>query len=108
MTEKEKSLKLAELMGWKLVTIFGDADWNIVREPALLNNDEFPVLEPYVYGADGLAQFAAILLKFPDVMTFVSYEADTTLKMYNGLELKEPTQSNILDEILRMNGVKID
>ena len=95
MNEQEKSLELAELMGWKLVTIFGDADWHIVREPAFLNNDKFPVLEPYAYDADGLAQFAAILLKFPEVFEDFMYEFI-------------PTQSNILDEILRMNGVEID
>ena len=58
---------------------------------------------------NGRAQFAAILLRFPKVMErFVeAYEVE-----YEAIEIEiineQPTQANILDEILRMNGKEID
>ncbi len=90
MDKKEKSLKLAELMGWKLKErkIAGlMVVHEIVNDEPLRFHKAF--LEPYDFDVNGLAQFAAILLKFPGVMW--DWE-------------KEPTQANILDAVLRMEG----
>jgi len=97
MNEQEKSLKLAELMGWDIkVDPLGFAYFEC-------NNGK---LVPYELSRNGLAQFAAILLKFPEVMhAYVSkYQAHGNPSDILRWKRK-PTQANILDEILRMNGV---
>jgi len=97
MNEQEKSLKLAELCPdiwafWK-----PEKDWN-----------------PYSESINGLAQFAAILLKFPEVMcslvpiTYFDADEDERKSLRKTMNYNGPTQANILDEILRMNGVEID
>jgi len=95
MKEKEKSLELSKLMGWDVTEIRGNK--------VICNNIEFQGqrLEPYAQSSYGLAQFAAILLKFPLAMQ------QMTSFIGIGPWLREPTQSNILDEILRMSGVKL-
>jgi len=96
MNEKEKSIALAKLIGWK--GYFADfAHYDFVWDC----NPDFDCtqykLEPYEKSEEGLAQFAAILLKFPEAFNKAS-------GFWHKLE---PTQEAILDEILRMNGVKI-
>jgi len=80
MNEKEKSLELAKLMGW--------------REK----------INPY--GKGGLAQFAAILLKFPEVFEYAEGGGYLKPTEHGGCDMA-PTQENILDEILKINGVNI-
>ena len=65
---------------------------------------------PYNDTDRGLAQFAAIMLKFfPVVMTRLSFVECIVNGscMQNMSQPIAPTQANILDEILRMNGVAI-
>jgi len=99
MNTQEKSLKLAELMGWK-------PKWNNMACEGVPKIFDYGFLEPYASGNNGRAQFAAILLKFPEVM------GRHDLYMWNhpngaAIGATEPTQANILDEILRMNGVDV-
>jgi len=102
MKEKEKSLELAKLMKWDVVTLNGDSDWYVVLE-AILKLDEYPVLEPYSPRGEGLAQFGAILLQFPEVFEYASGGGFIQCKdVYI-----RPTQESILDGILMMNGVTI-
>ena len=107
MTELEKSLALAKLMGWELRSNHerieaGMVDFEITNDPNLTGT----ILCPYKSNPTGLSQFAAILLKYPEVMVSKGrlFKGDPT--SYNTWE-KEPTQQNILDEILRMNGVEV-
>ena len=96
MTEQEKSLKLSELMGWRLYE----------NEGKFFTHD-MGCLCPYneLPRGSGRAQFAAILLRFPEVMArFVGVKNEYEITM---LPWNEPTQANILDEILRMNGVDV-
>jgi len=94
MTEQEKSLKLAELMGW-----------SIFEGKRFLHTGE--ELEPYADTRSGLAQFAAILLKFPEAMTSYGMKCDGSVYLCDSPDDCPPTQTNILDEILRMNGVDV-
>ena len=92
MTEQEKSLELARLMGFSVISVKG--------QEGLFWHDTFrdaPMpYEPYDLCPNGLAQFAAILLKFQEVVReFPQWTEDF-----------ECTQANILDEILRVNGVE--
>jgi len=96
MTEQEKSLKLAELMGWE---VGPDGKGNVVFYEVEDFGGCGSRLQPYAHYEDGLAQFAAILLKFPDVMQGIDYEWHA----YPA----EARQRVILDEILRMNGVDV-
>jgi len=99
MTKQEKSLKLAELMGWE---VYG-ANNNIIQQPFERTMSE---LQPYLQTTYGLAQFAAIILKFPMVMTHLIEKPYRKSKQYEGEEdfriVKKPTQEQILDEILKM------
>jgi len=92
MNEKEKSLKLAKLMRWRV-----DKDGCTY----LFDSGLQPV-NPYDTGAYGLSQFAAILLKFPEMMLVWQryFDPDSQEPRY----ILEPTQAIILDEILRMYG----
>jgi len=87
MNETEKSLKLAKLMRWRV-----DNDGC-----AYLFDSGLQPVNPYDTGAFGLSQFASILLKFSEVFSVKRYGD-------NKWDWDDPTQSNILDEILRMNG----
>lgn len=96
MTEIEKSRKLAELMGWKvMVSTMGTKPKHMVN----MGSSEWYTLRPYNSDHWGLAQFAAILLKYPHVFEYAKGGG-----YING---KEPTQENILDEVLRINGIDI-
>jgi len=96
-TEEQKSLALAELMGWNLEPnpysngTYADEDmqWNL----GVLGKTHSDGLYPYEHHVFGLAQFAAILLELKTPFFVRTWSA--------GLE---PTQTNILDEILRMEG----
>jgi len=122
--EKQRSLALAELMEWQL-------------EPDILSDDGYPYLKydpanpiclshlsPYKHSVCSKAQFAIILLKFPEVMVNLCESVKLTTKGYDEwadgdcqfpapdyerdvvISLKcEPTQANILDEILAINGL---
>ena len=102
MNEQEKSIKLAELMGWERKPnpysngAYADEDYVWDVDVRLING-----VYPYASHEFGLAQFAAILLKFPEVMIRFMWGGE------HGKYFINPTQSNILDEILRMNGVEI-
>jgi len=100
MNEHEKLLKLAELMAWKVAV--SDEYLKVDK----FGNGVFTPFNPYTRGQDGLSQFAAILLKFPQVMMQFAFdkEKDRWLGTVDGdLFHGEPTQENILDEILRMH-----
>jgi len=107
MNTQEKSLKLAELMGWE--TGFDELmgwQWN--------KGGVGECLRPYETDILGLSQFAAILLKFREVMLHFKWryrpivlDAESKVrakKIWN----MQPTQTNILNEILRMNNYEID
>ena len=116
MNTQDKSLKLAELMKWEVEDF-----------PSLIGRGSSPLIASHefkgewvrIYPDDSdnhddkilsLAQFAAILLKFPEVMArIVNYE-ESLWEWYPSADANghlEPTQANILDEILRMNGVDV-
>jgi len=101
MNEQEKSLELAEVMGWERSELGGVSFWEGE------NIDLYhTTLCPYSSCNAGKAQFAAILLRFPEVMerfTEAGSMLDDATMMRNGMK---PTQANILDEILRMNGIE--
>ena len=102
MNEQEKSLKLAELMGWPM--------WSL-RPKDMLDTELIKGfgahLCPYKETKHGLAQFAAILLRFPEVMAKIIV-VDTSSDGDDFVKLRiKPTQANILDEILKLNGVEI-
>ena len=106
MNEHKKSLKLAELMEWevKYLNIYDESEafvFTAIPERGS-RAKYFTGLNPYNATDVGLAQFAAILLKFPEVFP-------ERLESYVGFEgwFKKPTQANILDEILAMSGVEI-
>lgn len=99
MNEKEKSLGLARLMG--IVT----EDRGLLCVQGTFAGDQYngmpEIWQPYAQNKNGLAQFAAILLRFPDVMhRFGCCEA-------HDFDEIAATQTNILDEILRMNEVEL-
>lgn len=85
LTTQEKSLALAELMGWE---VQGHAIKLIWSEPERCSVE----LCPYTNYIAGLAQFAAILLKYQEA----AFET-------SGL-LSNPTQADYLDTVLRMEG----
>jgi len=119
-TIEEKSLMLAELMGWKIITPTNKNIINSRRVPTIMETGGMRGLPlmPYKKSPTGLAQAAAIFFKFPKVMTrFVSADCDEggfngfvimNYEHYQASDEDVPTQSNILDEILRMNGKEID
>jgi len=92
--EKQKSLALAELVNFKLN---GFPLWITGSELRMQSNPKIafnwdPEFNPYSETTDGLAQFAAILLK---------YLQDEYMPP---LLMCEPSQANILDEILHNRG----
>jgi len=121
MTEQEKSLKLAELMGWdlKLLKNFVRQENDELKSYHICTSQvdgcdmwEYVKFNPYSSSVEGLAQFAAILLKFPEVIfslvEVTSIVTGRDMGHENRWYYYDFNQSNILDEILRMNGVKID
>ena len=116
MNEHDKSLALAKLMGWS--TSCG-------RVHCTFEGKYFfggGVLHPYAKTEEGLAQFSAILLKFPDVVSkFVCTEGHTDehatsaerYERYGGMfqgfiTAEKPfTQEAVLDEVLHMSGVEL-
>jgi len=91
MKTKEKSLELAKLMGWDIAIHGGDRETPMVK----ISSHKWWALEPYANRDGGLAQFAAIALKFPFVFGLTK-EGDHDML---------PTQERILDEILRRESV---
>lgn len=90
-TVEEKAFLLAELMGWEVYAV-GKIYTIAITEK----------LNPYDSKSnEGLSQFAAILLKFPEVMRYPEYFTDDERNWI------KPTQSQILDTILEMNGVEL-
>jgi len=97
VSEEKKSLALAELMGWALEPMSPNGKWGMRYSCAGLHT--YP-LQPYKNNPIGLAQFAAILLKFNIAHRFTSG--------YSGLgAYGKWTQKGILDEVLLMNGVEV-
>jgi len=104
MKEQEKSIKLAKLMGWDMSDVLGkDYITTSMGQPEFLAQ---MCLRPYGSMPNDLAQFAAILLKFPEVMWSLGSNPEGLLNIPTQW-FNKPTQSNILDEILKLNGVKI-
>ncbi|MES0445025.1 MAG: hypothetical protein ABUJ92_00630 [Desulfobacterales bacterium] len=96
MNEQEKSIKLAKLMGWEL-------DGGCLAKTCGKDLRYF-TLNPYADNDHG--QFKAIILNFPAwVSRTVKFPNENPCFMGNHNLLY---QDNILDEILRMNGVDID
>jgi len=95
MNEKEKSLELSKLMGWR-VHVY---DTHVNFEGGVIDG----VLQPYEKNKSGLAQFGVILLNNIEVFEYAS--AGGFIQYKDGYI--KPTQENILDEILLMNGVKL-
>jgi len=91
MNEKEKSLELSKLMGWR-VHVY---DTHVNFDGGVIDG----VLQPYEKNKSGLAQFGAILLQFTEV--FDEFDGGRYAWEY------KPTQESILDEILLLNGVKL-
>jgi len=110
--ETQKSLALAELMGWEINNAANASEpVSVCTDYAVSTIDSQPTsywLQPYEHTAVGLAQFAAILLKFPRVFcrfTQGDFDGFTSLLFDDGYHDKlEPTQANVLDEILKMQG----
>jgi len=109
--ETQKSLALADLMGWEINHAANASEHISVRTDYAVSIDSQQTsywLQPYERTAVGLVQFAAILLKFPRVICrFTEGDLDgfTSLLFDDGYHDKlEPTQANFLDEILRMQG----
>lgn len=94
-TEEEKSLALAELMG-----LIVSEDNSVMSRNAFDRSHDWKVYNPYEGNIAGLAQFAAILLRFPEVFDSVE---DVIISCEDGA-MRPFNQANILDEILRMNG----
>jgi len=101
MTETEKSLAWAKIMGWP------------ANDPFF----ELGTINPYDNDYLGRAQFAAILLKHPEIMkSFCHIEPEIDLVEHDNpindywiqFDTNLATQTNILDEGLRMHGVDID
>jgi len=86
-------------MGWKVYEkSFGDI-YHLVKA-----YDYGVALRVYDDVEEGLAQFAAILLKFPEVMACQFRLVSLSSGSYFSRDVTvKPTQANILDEILRMN-----
>ena len=84
-TIEERSLMLARLMGRSAY------------------NQNMNSWRPYSDGTIGRAQFAGILLRFPEVMDEILNHPEKGKRF-----TIDPTQANILDAILRMNGYDID
>ena len=108
MNTQDKSLKMAELMG---VTICVGHTSAINDCNGLSIGKEW---HPYDDWVEGRSQFAAILLKFPEVMLRFKWryrpivlDAESKARAKKIWNI-QPTQANILDEILRMNGVNMD
>ena len=94
LSVEEKSLMLANLMGWE-----PDHD-----DPNYYWVKEFPVmLCMYEDNLEGLSQFGAIILAHTGIFDRFRKELPSGEWMF-GIE---PTQEILLDEILRMNGVVI-
>jgi len=96
--EKQKSLALAELAGWRITIDRTLPD----KLKTMINTGgpEWFQLCLYSESHCGLAQFAAILLTFPEVMELFKCVNEMT-----GEFSIAPNQANILDEILRMYGL---
>ena len=101
--EKQKSLALAELSGWNPSS---SSDGIFISCMPPWSGGE--TLCPYVKSQQGYAQFAAILLKFPEVVPRMCKNKWHKQGMQNvsRIELRDanPTKEIILDEILRMKG----
>jgi hypothetical protein len=97
MELKEKEKALAELMEWELELIIHHNQY-IKREFLCISNGGCGgfKLQPYSNTNTGLAQFAAIFLKYPDVM---AHFMDCNLDYHT-----KPTQEAILDEIIKQEG----
>jgi len=95
MKEKEKCLELAKLMGW--------TEFKSTGPYLIFSEYELSELKPYCHDTQGLAQFGAIILKFPEVFEYASGGGFIQCKdVYI-----RPTQESILDGILIMKGVTI-
>ncbi len=101
MNEEQKTLILADLMGWNVVLSEAKDEYH------QFNNVD---LRPYDFCDEGLSQFAEIILKFPSYVDKFHTETKTgmTSAFFDGwYQNNAPTQVNILDEILIINGIRI-
>ena len=107
MNEQEKSLRLAELRGVELVDSMCSSNGLLWAREANSADAWQGWWEPYSDSDEGRAQFAAILLKFPEVMArFVEVDVSSDGSDFVRLRYK-PTQACILDAVLVINGVEL-
>ena len=109
-TEEQKSSVLAELMGYKQQP---NGTWTDSKGywPNIAG-EGYGRFVPYEDSILGLAQFAAITLKFPDVLfDIVQNKGSVYIPVHSGDEpimfwknAAKPTQADILDCILQMKG----
>jgi len=110
MNEQEKSLALAKLMKWKPYLwngIYVIDKGGIPTRGKYISGYSRENLCPYSPNKEGRAQFAAILLEFPEAMCEMIVP-DGALYLKLRFKDTESTQSNFLDEVLRLNGVNPD
>jgi len=108
MNELEKSLEHARLMKWKLVEYGGRSPIYKTIVAVSGGHQHRDYFEPYRDTTAGRAQFAAILLDNAEVMDRFHTRGNPAPRgsMATHKTIK-PTQESLLDEILRMKGVKI-
>jgi len=99
---EEKTEMLADLMGWELIESNQGGYWRDKNTGYRLTLIAYQ-FTPYSSNMEGLAQFAAILLRFSYVLERFTKEFPSGKWMLE----KEPTQERILDEILKMNRVML-
>jgi len=107
MDTQGKSSALAKVMGWDLSTYGTKLPEHMREERIQVAPFDDMVLDPYSTEPNGLAQFAAISLKFPEVLNMYSCKVTNNPRSPIWKDGNKPTQENMLDEILKMNGIKI-
>lgn len=93
MKIEDKNKALAELLG--ITTSDSGIGFITITSAGDMNGKSF---NPYLDTTNGLAQFGAITLRFPeDILSLSRYE-------YLNTEWVENMQANVLDEVIRANG----
>jgi len=108
--EKQKSLALAKLMEWRVKQDSLSSEGHPLIECDAYNFIYHSYLSPYKHTAYSMAQFATILLTFPEVMSRTedrwhsgSFEDDDGWGTESIWLHREPNQANILDAVLAMH-----
>ena len=96
-SEQEKCLAIAGLMAWEKP--------HYAKDGHIALGGSCMQLHPYRECSDGLAQFASILLAFPEVLRNWDWHHRYRPLAIEWGTAREATQANILNEILRIKGV---